>query len=109
VGGSFLSSSDDDYFNADVFYRYYPSGRSLEGWAFGIKLGVTKVTDFGSYLGLGFDINHSWLMGRNDNFYVGLGFGLKRLYGTPGEDEDPFDDVLKIIPTFRIVNVGFAF
>ena len=109
LGGSILNESDLDYFNADVFYRYYPSQRPLEGWAFGIKAGITSVSDFDSYLGIGFDLNHSWLLGKNDGFYVGLGFGLKRLFGTPDDDEDPFDDVLKIIPTFRIVNIGFAF
>ena len=109
IGGSLIQGDDEDYFNGDIFYRYYPQGKPLDGWAFGVKMGVTKVTDFGSYFGIGFDLNHSWLMGKNDNFYVGLGFGLKRLYGTPGEDEDPFDDILKIIPTFRVVNVGFTF
>jgi hypothetical protein len=81
----------------------------MDGLAFGVKVGVTNVTDFGSFIGVGFDVNYSWLLGRNDGFYVGLGFGLKRLYGTPDADEDPFDDVLKIIPTFRIVNIGVAF
>ena len=110
IGGSIITESDDlDYYNVDVFYRYYPSQRPLQGWAFGIKAGVTSVSDFDSYIGLGFDVNHSWLLGTNDGFYVGLGFGLKRLFGTPGFDEDPLESVLKIIPTIRIVNVGFAF
>jgi hypothetical protein len=109
IGGSYLSEDDLDYLNVDVFYRYYPSQRPMDGLAFGVKVGVTNVTDYGSFVGVGFDVNYSWLLGRNDGFYVGLGFGLKRLYGTPGEDEDPFDDVLKVIPTFRIVNIGVAF
>ena len=103
-GSSFLSDDDDDYINADVFYRYYPSGRLFEGFAFGVKMGVTKAFDEGTFFGVGFDTNWSWLMGRNDNFYVGVGVGLKRLFGTSESDFDP-----KFIPTVRIVTIGFAF
>jgi hypothetical protein len=104
VGGSFFSNSGDDYVNADLFYRFYPAGSPLEGWAFGVKAGLTKVTDAGTYFGFGFDTNWSWLLGQKDNFYVGAGFGLKRLYGT---SDSHFD--LKYIPTVRIINIGFAF
>ena len=103
-GSSFLSDDDDDYVNADVFYRYYPSGRVLEGFAFGVKMGITRATDEGTFFGFGFDTNWSRLMGKNDNFYVGVGFGLKRLFGTSESDFGP-----KFIPTVRIVNIGFAF
>ena len=56
--------------------------------------------DDGTFLGIGFDANRSWLL--NDHFYLGTGFGLKRLIGTGGEYQ------LKFIPTFRL-NVGVAF
>jgi hypothetical protein len=102
IGGSFLSNSGDDYINADVFYRFYPSGKPLDGLAFGVKAGMTRITDSGTYFGFGFDLNQSWLMGKNDNFYIGIGFGLKRLFGV-NEDE------LAYVPTVRIVNIGFAF
>jgi hypothetical protein len=78
LGGSFYEDDDDDYVNGDVFFRYYPSGHPLDSWSFGVKAGA------------------------NDNFYLGLGFGLKRLFGT-------HDDDLKFIPTLRIVNIGVAF
>lgn len=107
VGGSTIVSSDEQYVNADVFYRYYPGARAPEGWAFGAKLGLTHVPDSGTYPGIGFDVNHSWLLGKNQNFYVGLGFGLKRLLGV--KEDDFVDDILEFIPTLRIVNVGFAF
>ena len=103
-GSSFLSDNDDDYVNADVFYRYYPSGRLLRGFAFGVKMGMTRTTDEGTFFGIGVDTNWSWLMGKNDNFYVGVGFGLKQLFGT---GESGFEPTL--IPTVRIVNIGFAF
>lgn len=121
LGGSYGQDEDTDefgatvdntWFNGDVFWRFYPSGSVFEGWNFGVKAGVTHqegVLTFSgneestTNLGLGFDTNWSWLVGKNNNFYVGLGFGLKRLFG------DIPEDGLEIIPTFRIVNVGFAF
>jgi hypothetical protein len=103
-GGSTFSSSDQRYINADVFWRYYPSGQPMDGWAFGGKIGLTRLRDHGTYFGFGFDANRSWLLGKNNNFYVGIGFGLKRLVGVP-ENED----LLSFVPTFRLVNIGFAF
>jgi hypothetical protein len=102
-GGSFLSIDDQTYVNFDGFWRYYPQGTPFDGWAFGAKLGVTRV-DEGTYPGYGFDANRSWLMGESKNFYVGVGFGLKRLIGT---GDASFDTIF--IPTFRIVNLGFTF
>jgi len=96
------------YVNFDVFWRFYPGShrtrtyRAPIGWAFGIKAGVTTVDD-GTYFGYGFDLNKSWVLGPNDNFYVGLGFGLKRLVGADGETYQT------LIPTIRIANVGFVF
>ena len=101
LGGSFFESDGDDYVNGDVFFRFYPSGRPLEGWAFGVKVGATSV-DSDTYFGFGFDANWSWLLGKSDNVYVGVGFGLKRLFGTR-------DDYIEFIPTVRIINIGIAF
>lgn len=101
LGASFFEADDDDYVNGDVFFRFYPSGRPLEGWAFGVKAGATSV-DSETYFGFGFDANWSWLLGKNDNVYVGVGFGLKRLFGTR-------DDFVEFIPTVRIINIGVAF
>lgn len=103
------SSGNDKYVNADAFLRYYPNGTPLRGWAFGAKLGVTSVTGEGSYFGYGFDLNRSWLLGKKNNFYVGVGFGLKKLVGVPDLNSNGNSFGLKYIPTFRIVNVGFAF
>ena len=113
IGGSSLNSDDDKYLNADVFFRYYPRGVPLDGWSFGAKAGVTNIPDVATRFGYGFDVNRSWLMGKNENFYVGVGFGLKRLVGGGGDEVDEqtgetrFDP--KYIPTFRLVNIGFAF
>jgi hypothetical protein len=122
IGGSFFSSSEENdfdptlddvehtYSNIDVFYRFYPSARPLDGWAFGGKVGVTRVKDDDvasggkTFFGYGFDVNRSWLIGKKNNFYVGIGFGLKKLVGAKDESFD-----LEYIPTFRIINIGFAF
>lgn len=100
-----LTDEDERYVNADVFFRFYPSAVPLDGWAFGVKVGVTDVADAGTYAGFGFDVNRSWLLGKRDNFYVGIGFGLKRLVGV--DDADAVD--LEFVPTIRIINVGVAF
>ena len=107
VGGSYFTQDDIQYLNADAFFRFYPQADPLDGWAFGAKAGITSIDDAGSYFGFGFDVNRSWLLGKNDNFYVGVGLGLKRLLGV--DDDDPDVDLLQFIPTIRLVNIGVAF
>jgi len=103
ASGSSVSLDDVRYTNLDLFWRFYPSGVPLDGWSFGTMTGITTVTDEGTYVGFGFDVNRSWLLGAHDNFYVGTGIGLKRILGSPDEVDRKF------IPTLRLVNVGFAF
>ena len=104
VGGSSYFGATDPYVNSDVFLRLYPQGNPLDGWAFGVKAGLTHVGDEGTFFGAGFDVNHSWIMGKNENFYAGIGFGLKRIYASKDADFD-----LRFVPTFRIINVGIVF
>ena len=120
---------DIQYVNFDVFYRFYPGSnrtrtyRAPIGWAFGIKAGVTSVDGAGvgdgTYIGYGFDANRSWVLGPNENFYIGLGFGLKRLVGVPEVDTDwGRESALAgkipwmggdLYSTIRVINVGFIF
>ena len=104
AGGSSYFGRSEPYINSDVFLRLYPQGNPLDGWAFGVKAGLTHIGDEGTYFGAGFDVNHSWVMGKNENFYVGIGFGLKRIYASSDADFD-----LRYVPTFRIINVGVVF
>lgn len=109
IGGSTYQTNGDDYLNADVFWRYYPQGRPLDGFAFGVKAGITSL-EGETRPGIGFDANYSWLLGKKQNFYVGLGFGLKRIIGgsiSSDSGDEIFD--LQYVPTFRLVNIGFAF
>ena len=121
--------ADIQYVNFDVFYRYYPGSSRTRtykapiGWAFGIKAGVTSVDGAGvgdgTYIGYGFDVNRSWVLGPNENFYIGLGFGLKRLVGVPKVDtswgrESALAGKIPWIggdlySTIRVINVGFVF
>ena len=102
------------YVNFDVFWRFYPGSNRTRtynapvGWAFGAKMGITAV-DGGTYFGYGVDLNRSFVLGPDDNFYVGLGFGLKRLLGAPQDEAGEPILGLSLIPTIRIVNVGFIF
>ncbi len=102
------------YVNFDVFWRFYPGSNRTRtynapvGWAFGAKMGITAV-DGGTYFGYGFDLNRSFVLGPDDNFYVGLGFGLKRLLGAPQDEAGEPTLGVSLIPTLRIANVGFIF
>jgi len=108
--GYYYEEEDLNYINADIFWRYYPSGNALEGWTFGVKTGMTQFFEEGTYWGYGFDFNRSWLLGPEGKFYMGIGFGLKRLYKTGGSDSgNPYFSGIRYIPTIRIVNVGIAF
>ncbi len=101
-GNDGFSDDDDRYVNGDVFVRYYPGGRPLRGFALGLKAGLTKGGSNSARVGVGLDTNWSWLLGKRENLYVGLGFGLKRLVGA--DESYP-----TIIPTIRIINLGIAF
>jgi len=102
VGGSVFTQDNDHYRSLDAFWRFYPepTPTAFQGWAFGLKAGVTSVNS-NTYLGAGFDVDRSWLLGKNENFYVSIGLGLKRLFG--------HDAGLKFVPTIRLVNIGYAF
>ena len=104
IGGSSFFGANDPYVNADVFWRFYPQGNPLDGFTFGVKVGLTHVGDEGTFFGAGFDLNQSWVMGKNQNFYAGIGFGLKRMFVSSNASFD-----LKYIPTFRIINIGKVF
>lgn len=95
------SSHRERYLNGDVYVRFYPSGTALNGLAFGVKLGMTKVPDQGSFFGYGFDFNKSQILGKH--FYFGYGAGLKRLVGANSDRLE-----LEYIPTLRL-NVGIGF
>ena len=115
--------ADNTYSNVYGFYRYYPTA-ALKGFFFGGRAGANIVSANAyvqssttglyawdkadaTFFGVGIDIGYSWLLGKNENFYVSLGIGAIRLFG--GDLDEDVYDVTLTLPTIRLINVGVAF
>jgi hypothetical protein len=104
VSASSFGFHGADYRNFQAFYRYYPQGASLTGFYVGGRTGVHRVSVdeiSGSAFGLGFELGYGWLFGAKRNFAVSVGAGATRLWGEDGGSA--------VIPTVRLVNVGWSF
>ncbi len=111
VSASYFGAFDEaDYFSLEGKYRYYPQARSLAGFALGGSLGYAQVSatdgddDKASAFSVGVEVDYNWLVGPSRRFFIGTGIGAKRLFGG-----DVDSDVPVVLPTLRLVNVGFAF
>jgi hypothetical protein len=105
---------DDTYIAANAFVRYYPVS-SFKGFFIGAKLGLYNIThesefekEEGTAYGLGVDIGYGWLLGAEQRISVSIGVGASRLFGGDLDDDDE-DDVLVVLPSVRLINVGIAF
>jgi hypothetical protein len=106
VSASRFGFGDANYRNLQAFYRYYPQGAALTGFYLGGRGGVHRIAvddDSGDAFGLGVEIGYSWLFGKERNFAVSMGVAATRLLGSDLEGASP------VIPTFRLVNVGWSF
>lgn len=106
ASASLVPIDDADYGNLAAFYRYYPQGRALDGFFIGGRSGVHRVSaggESGVFFGVGFELGYDWLLGREENFSVGIGAGATRLFG------GSLDGVSLTVPTLRLVNVGWRF
>ncbi|MGD2121989.1 MAG: DUF3575 domain-containing protein [Gemmatimonadota bacterium] len=106
ASGFSFDDGDETYRGFSGFYRYYPQGAALSGFSLGGRLGYHRVSDDdddGDAFALGVDLGYSWLMGSKRNFYIGIGIGATRLFGGDVEGGRV------VIPSIRLVNVGFAF
>ena len=95
-----------DYTNLQAFYRYYPQNAALTGFYIGGRGGVhhlSALDESANAFGLGVELGYSWLFGANRNFAVSLGGGVTRLFG------GDLDGASVLIPTLRLVNVGWSF
>ena len=104
VSASSFNFSGADYRNFQAFYRYYPQGASLTGFYLGGRAGVHRVSDevdAGNGFGLGFEVGYGWLFGAKRNFAVSVGAGATRIWGADGGSA--------VIPTLRLLNVGWSF
>lgn len=105
---------DDTYVYGNAFLRYYPVS-SFKGFFIGAKMGIYQLThesesvkEEGTAYGLGIDIGYGWLLGAEQRVAVSIGIGASRLFG--GDlDDDEEDDVLVVLPSVRLINVGIAF
>ncbi len=94
------------YLSGRAFFRYYPSG-AFQRFFVGVGAGATGIKDeseSATAMALGFDLGYNWLLGSRRNFYVSLGLGVERLFGT-----GDLDNVDPTLPSIRIINIGFAF
>ncbi len=102
LGGSYLSLDNgrEKIGSANAVFRYYPQGAALNGFYIGPRLGffhVNDVDDSENSAGAGFELGYTWLLGANRNFNISLGAGATKLFTGP------------VVPTVRLVNVGWAF
>jgi hypothetical protein len=94
-----------DYRNLQGFYRFYPRGRSLSGFYIGSRGGIHHVSvdnRAGTFFGVGFEFGYTWL-GSERHFSVTIGADPTRLLGGTSTD------VSLVVPTVRIVPLGWAF
>jgi hypothetical protein len=110
LSGSMLDIGTFEYRNGNALLRYYPQGAALKGFFLGSRAGVYRVAhdddsvdNDATFVGAGFELGYTWLMGREQRIGVSLGAGASRLFGSD------LDGASLTIPTIRLVNVGIAF
>jgi hypothetical protein len=106
VSASGIGIDGAKYRNFQAFYRYYPQGASLTGFYIGGRGGVHRVSadgESGTAFGLGFELGYGWLFGADRDFAVSVGAGATRLFGGDLHGASP------LIPTLRLVNIGWSF
>jgi len=74
------------YSSVDGIVRYYPSGKALRGFSFGVSAGFVNIDDDcsdcledGSSATIGVRGDYVWILGRDQRFSVATGIGAKRL------------------------------
>ena len=100
-----LSIDDFGYRNINATLKYYPRA-AMDGFFIGARTGLYHVNGIGrsaNFYGAGFELGYNWLLGRKENVVVSIGGGMTRLFGgdLPGAS--------LLIPTVRLVNVGYRF
>jgi hypothetical protein len=125
VAGAYFSPDNDALATIEAKFRYYPQARPLSGFSIGGSLGYGQVTDeqdFDEFIVdspaqqddattssafiVGVELNYNWLVGRDRRFFIGTGIGARRLIGS---DVDNESDLPVVIPSIRLVNIGFTF
>ena len=87
VAASRFDFDGPTYTSIDGIGRYYPSGKALRGFSFGISVGFVDVDanctecgdDDGTSATVGVRGDYVWILGRDQRFSVATGIGAKRL------------------------------
>jgi hypothetical protein len=125
VAGAYFSLDSDELAVLEAKYRYYPQARPFHGFSVGGSVGYGQISeeeeiytvaesgavrqqqqqrDTRSAFIVGIELDYNWLVGRDRRFFIGTGIGGRRLIGGDVDSDTPV-----VIPTLRLVNVGFAF
>jgi hypothetical protein len=117
IAGNFSYFSPDDYTRSsfEVKGRLYPNEQAPRAFSVGIGLGAvntrenlgvdgTLVKQDKTHPSIGVYVDYNWLLGKSNRFFVGTGFGAKRILG----DSDEFDDAPFVYGTARFL-IGVAF
>lgn len=105
--GTYFRRGEVHYFTVDTRARYYLRDAALDGWSVGVLLGVVsrrdRVEDISTTgMGLGFLVEHQWLLGDDERLAITAGGGGQRLVYF---SERPGRSVLPIIR----LSLGWAF
>jgi hypothetical protein len=128
VSGSYLAfgdDNDDNFTNADIKLRLYPSERALQGFGIAAGLGVGRQTAVEEFVCLegatvecinrrvsasgatfSVEMQYQWLLGTSRNTAVTVGGGAKRYY--IDESRNGINLFTNYVPTLRLT-VGYAF
>ena len=109
----FGNEIDDEvsWLAVDLKGRFYPR-HAFESFSIGGIVGlarigyrddVTNTKESATGFAFGVDLNHSWLLGDTNRWYLAVGIGAKRYYFSEIDDDIPL-----ILPTGRI-GFGLAF
>lgn len=123
LAGAYFSVDDDELAVVEAKFRYYPQARPFAGFSVGGSVGYGQISDgtdefsavvdsrtvqqeseTSSAFLVGIELDYNWLVGRDRRFFIGTGIGARRLLGSDVDSDTPV-----VIPTLRLVNVGFAF
>jgi hypothetical protein len=102
IQGSTFRSHDDRYLSGRGFVRYYPKA-AFDKFFLGVRAGVTQFDEEDAepetLFAAGVEVGLTWMLGSRHRFYVSIGQGVDRLFGS---ETVP-------LPTLRLVNIGWAF
>src|SRR5215216_2554664 len=117
LAGNFSYFSPDDFTRSsfEVKGRLYPNEQAPRAFSVGFGLGMVntrenvvrneaEVKQDETHPSIGVYVDYNWLLGKRNRFFVGAGFGAKRILG----ESDDFGDAPFVYGTARFL-IGVAF